>query len=105
MVAKVVGSGDVVSYPVVRYPTMDACAAFIGVSRQTWHEWGKEGHRLKEVVDWAEQMIYVEKIEGAAAGQFNPAIVAREMGLAEKVHGTGVVTVNVIDSYLDDAGV
>ncbi|MCD6012894.1 MAG: packaging protein [Flavipsychrobacter sp.] len=36
------------------------------------------------IITRIEQIIYTQKIEGASVGAFNPSIVARELGLAEK---------------------
>ena len=65
-VAKLGRSGNVVSYTVAQYPTIEGCSAFLGVARTTFRDWGKEGHAFKEVIDWADRVIYTKKIEVGA---------------------------------------
>ena len=86
-------TGEVVNYPVARYPAIGDCGQFLGVSRGSFHGWGQEGHRLKEAMEWAENLIHTKQIE-LVKRRRNPisAIAARKLDLAEKVHGTGSVT-------------
>lgn len=56
----------------------------IGISRTTWTDWSTARPDLKEVMDWAEDVVYRQKFEGAAAGLLNSSIIAREIGLADK---------------------
>lgn len=62
---------------------------FIGVDMTTWGAWRKERPDLSLVIQWAEETIYKNKFTGAAAGQFNPNIIARDLGLADKSELTG----------------
>lgn len=46
-------------------------------SNPNWHSW-------KEVFDMIDSIIFDRQYSGAAAGYFNPSIVARGLGLADK---------------------
>jgi hypothetical protein len=61
----------------------------IGVSHRRWNEWRTDRPDLRDVMEWAEDVIWQQKFSGAAAGLLNAAIVARELGLADKSELTG----------------
>lgn len=73
----------------MRAMTLRAMCLHIGISDRTWQSWRDEQEDLREVMEWAEAVIYVWKFEGAAAGQLNPAIIARDLGLADKSELSG----------------
>lgn len=86
-----------------RAPTKERLCAFLHISVDTWREMGNRGGEQSEiaaVVARADRLIYAMKFEGAAAEVFNPAIIARELGLAEKLDhrsGDGSMTPTSID--------
>jgi hypothetical protein len=61
----------------------------IGISRETWSHWRAGRADLKEVIVWADDVVYRQKFEGAAAGLLHPAIIARDLGLADRQEVTG----------------
>lgn len=61
----------------------------IGISRETWSHWRQTREDLKDVIAWADDVIYRQKFEGAAAGLLNQAIIARDLGLADRQELTG----------------
>lgn len=61
----------------------------IGISRETWSHWRSERVDLRKVIAWADDAIYRQKFEGAAAGMLNQVIIARELGLADRQEHTG----------------
>lgn len=61
----------------------------IGIARETWSHWRQAREDLKEVIAWADDVIYCQKFEGAAAGLLSQAIVARDLGLADRRELTG----------------
>ena len=61
----------------------------IGISRETWSQWRQNREDLKEVIAWADDVVYRQKFEGAAAGLLSQAIVARDLGLADRQELTG----------------
>ena len=82
------GRGKLHSIPKVRAMTIHGLCAFIGVSRRTWRGWRNDPDYgrpdLIEVMDYVEDMIYMQKFENAAAGLLNANIISRDLGLAEK---------------------
>lgn len=61
---------------------------FLDISHQNWYEYAKrDGY--KAVCEWAQNVIFVQKFTGAAAGLLNPAIISRELGLADKKELSG----------------
>lgn len=64
---------------------------FLDIDNKTW-----DLYKLREdfiqITTRIEQIIYTQKIEGAAVGAFNANIVARELGLKESSEITATVT-------------
>lgn len=80
------GSSTLEEIPKMRAPSMPGLCAFLGIHRDTWGSWrrGDDRVELKDVVEWAEQVMYDRKFSGAASNLLNPMLVARELGLSEK---------------------
>lgn len=69
--------------PLPRVMTIQGFCAFTGIASSALYEYEKrEG--FKEIIAQAREVMYGQKIEGAAAGLFNSSIIARELGLTEK---------------------
>jgi hypothetical protein len=69
--------------PLPRAMTIQGFCAFTGFASTALYEYEKqEGYR--EIIARAKEVMFSQKIEGAAAGLFNPSIIARELGLTEK---------------------
>lgn len=45
-----------------------------------------------EVIERIEQTIYIQKFEGAASGFFNPNIIARDLGLSDRIESKSETT-------------
>lgn len=74
---------EVYKRPLPRVMTMQGFCAFAGLSTKNLYEYEKrEG--FGNIVAQAREVMFGQKIEGAAAGIFNPSIIARELGLTEK---------------------
>lgn len=80
------GLSNLEQIPKMRAPSMPGLCAFLGIHRDTWGSWrrGDDRVELKDVVEWAEQIMYDRKYSGAAAGLLNPMMIARDLGLSEK---------------------
>ena len=98
-IPKVFANGAQHAVPYSRYPTARGCALFCGVARSTWYTWKEEGHRLKETIEWAEDMFAQENLEGAMTGEYNAAIVARHLGLKEQSEVDTTLKVEVVDRF------
>lgn len=56
---------------------------FLDISHQTWKDYeAKEG--FVEICTRVRNIIYTQKFEGAAVGAFNPNLISRDLGIAEK---------------------
>jgi hypothetical protein len=64
---------------------------FLDIDNDTWDLYKKRTDFI-DICSRIEKIIYTQKIEGASVGAFNPSIVARELGLAEKTDLTATVT-------------
>lgn len=72
-----------------RAMTIEGLAVFLGVTRQTWMDWRNDRDDLKSVIAVAEEIIFENNFAGAAAGLLNHALIARQLGLADKQEITG----------------
>ena len=68
----------------MRAMTIRAMCFFIGLSRQGWQEYSEKPD-FSDIVKEIEDVIYSQKFEGAAADLLNSNIIARELGLSDKV--------------------
>lgn len=73
-----------------RVMTIQALCTFIGVTHPTWLNWRRDRTDLKDVIAWAESVVYCNKFEGASAGLYNANIIARDLGLADRNELSGV---------------
>lgn len=73
----------------MRAMTLRAMCQHMGISERVWKKWRDDREDLRDVIEWAESVIYCWKFEGAAAGQLNPMVITRELGLAEKSELSG----------------
>lgn len=77
------GSAIKVTVNKLRAYTQSALQLSLGISRETWQSWGRVGHDLHDTVQRANQVIYDQKLVGAAADQLNANIIARQLGLKD----------------------
>jgi hypothetical protein len=64
--------------------TKEGLTIFVGITHETWLQYGKTKHEFSEVVKQVNEIIYDNKFSGATAGFFNSNIIARDLGLADK---------------------
>lgn len=84
------GTKSKVAYtPKMRVMTIQGLVVFLGVSVSTWYRWKEKGSDLREICLQMEAVMYSQAIEGAAAGMLSPSIIARKLGLADKVEHAG----------------
>jgi len=58
---------------------------FIDIAESTWHDWRKNRPDLSGIIERVERIIKRQKFEGAAAGLLSHNIIARDLGLADKM--------------------
>ncbi len=63
--------------------TLSGLYVFLDIDRKTWDLY-REREDFIPIVTRVEQIMFTQKLEGAAVGAFNPSIIARELGLADK---------------------
>lgn len=98
---KVFGTGLKMKLPHARAMTLRGLTAHIGIGRRTWDDY-RARDEFKDVCELAEDIMFEQKFAGAAAGLFNAAIIARDLGLADKKEIDGTMVIEVIDSYAEN---
>lgn len=63
--------------------TLGGLMVYLKINRITWADWRKN-EDLSAVCEEIDEMIREQKFAGATAGLMNPAIIARDLGLADK---------------------
>lgn len=76
----------------MRATTQVGMCLFIGMTQETWGEYRKK-EGFSSVCKEIDHIIYQQKFAGAAADLLNPAIIARDLGLAEKTENKSTVSV------------
>lgn len=89
------GTGAVMEVPFRRAMTIAGLCLYLGCTEETWGQWRASRTDLSEVITRAETVIRTQKFEGAAAGLFNPNIIARDLGLSDKQDIRGGLTINI----------
>ena len=72
-----------VELPKMRAMTLRGLYHWLVIDATTWAEW-RDDKKYSHIIARIENLIYTYKFEGAAAGQLNPNIIARDLGLADK---------------------
>ena len=70
--------------PKMRAMTQAGLCTYLNIGVSTWHDY-KNKDEFSEVTQIIETIMYEQKFTGAAAGMLNANIVARDLGLSEKV--------------------
>ncbi|WP_289035996.1 DNA-packaging protein [uncultured Roseibium sp.] len=84
------GHVTVAAIPKMRAMTIAGLCIFLDIGRSTWDDWKKsEKAVFSEVIARVEEIIRVQKFEGASADLLNANIIARDLGLAERNEHTG----------------
>ena len=77
------GEPEIVYVPKIRAMTLSGLQTFLDISHQGWLNYGARDGFIDICAKIAE-IIRQQKFEGASAGLLNPAIIARDLGLADK---------------------
>ena len=67
--------------------TKEGLYLYLDIDRETWNKY-KERKDFVAVTARVEAIIYQDKFEGATVGQYHHSIIARDLGLSEKVDTT-----------------
>ena len=74
--------------PKKRPYTVGGMCMYLGIATPTWDDYRRHD-KFKAVTAVIDDAIRNQKFEGAASGFFNPAIIARDLGLVDKQELTG----------------
>jgi hypothetical protein len=79
-----------VSIPTDTPFTLNGLCLFLGIGTSTWHDYKtKEEYKdFSEVITRVEQIVYIQKFEGASVNAFNANIISRELGLVDRADHT-----------------
>lgn len=83
---KVYANGAVQQVALHRPYTLSGLCLYLGINRTTFSNYRREdSHKaFWPVAERIADVIYTQKFEGAVAGLFNPVIIARDLGLADR---------------------
>lgn len=75
--------------PVTRPYLLEGFMVYLETSHQWWYQFKKRCIKKQEsdflaVIEWIEETMYNQKVEGAACGEYQPMIIARLVGLREQ---------------------
>lgn len=80
-----------VKIPKPRPYTIHALCAYIGINRHTFQRYRNKYPDLQHVIELIDDIMYTQKFEYAATEIFNPMIIARDLGLADKRELKGTI--------------
>jgi hypothetical protein len=86
-------AGDIIAIPTARPYTQKGLEIHLGIHADTYRKYrSKEGYEeYWDTVEMIDKIIYTQKFEGAAVGNFNANIIGKDLGLIAKsetdVHG------------------
>lgn len=79
------GEGTLIDVPKARAMSKGGLCNFLGIHTSTWYDWEKPDNTqgFSGIVARVNEMIRQQKFEGGMAEQFNPMMVARDLGMKE----------------------
>lgn len=83
--------------------TLKGLWEYLGIDRTTWSDW-RSRPDLSPVTARVDNIIHVQKFEGAAAGLLCANIIARDLGLADKSETKVEAGDNTLAALLDRIG-
>lgn len=78
------GKHELISVPKMQITSLFGLCGFLGISIKTWYSY-KEKPEFLPYMERAENMLNAIKISGAASGLLNANLVARLVGLSDKL--------------------
>lgn len=83
--------------------TLRGLCNWLGVALKEWPALKGKSPEIARVCEWAEEIIYQQKFELAAADLLNAAFIARDLGMTEKreLTGAGGRPLSIITSEVD----
>jgi len=86
-------NGEIVDHAVdrLRAMTVSGLCVFLGITRETWNQYRKKSD-FSDICEHVDQVMFTQKVSGAAAGLLKENIIARETGLADKKEAKNELT-------------
>lgn len=79
-------AGNIVEVELPRPWTLTGLCTYLGMSLKSWMTFHNEDKReFNELVDFLEDAIKTQKLEHALIGNYNPAIVSKDLGMIERI--------------------
>ncbi len=78
----------------MRAMTQNGLCLYLGIGEQTWRDY-REREAFSEVTERVDHIIKEQKFTGAAADLLNPVIIARDLGLSEKIDQQSTMNVSI----------
>lgn len=82
------GMVTIENVPKARVMTLGSLQLFLDISNNTWYEYARNPE-FAQICERAAEVIHQQKFGGAAAGFFNAAIIARDLGMVDKKEFSG----------------
>lgn len=97
------GRASVKRVPKMRAMTISGLCLFLDIAVQTWHNM-KNDNDFLEIITRVEEIIYNQKLTGAAADMLNANIISRELGLVDKQENNlkGQVVSKTVNLEIDE---
>lgn len=80
--------------------TIGSVCICLGITRQTWLNMSRQNDELSLVLHWAEDLIWCQKFQLAAAGVVNANIISSELGLKTRVETSSEA--QTLEEFLDN---
>jgi hypothetical protein len=100
---RVFGSGYKTTVNKMRAMSISGFCVFASISRSTFSDYNKD-EPYTDICEQIKAIIYQQKFEGASADLLNASIIAREIGLTDKVEHSGHLDTNVHIIKIPDNG-
>lgn len=83
-------AGKIINIPTQIPLTIESFCVFAGVSKQTFYNYEKEDgyEEYFDITTRMREIIESDQLDGASIGAYNQSIIARKLGLAEKIENT-----------------
>lgn len=98
---KAFGTGHLAKMSKMRAPTIRGFCSYVNMSSSVWYDYENQD-AYSSIMARAKDILFSIKVEGAAAGLLDSNIIARELGLAEKVERTGETKQQIVVSSKED---
>lgn len=92
-------AGTLIDLPNQMPLSIESFCVYANCSKQTFYNYEKEEgyEEYFDITTRMREIIESDQLDGATVGAYNPNIIARRLGLADKQEFTGAPTIKVVD--------